>query len=856
MAASQPPLPPHLVRNHLLEERLQYLAESRPVIWISAPPRSGKRTAVNSWLQSRSASVRWHHHRGEAVLDSVVAEISALTRASATIHDRPVSVKCAIADLEEPLVLVVESSVPVTGLQVQELDDFVAQHPRLRVVVVDDQAEAVATHDAGRQPELTMNDLAFTVPTIEAGALGLGVHVPEAIMGSLTRRFAGNPALVSSVIADRLEAPLHTADESLNMAHARELLILSRDTLHDQADDVLALLALVGDVPERVIVELAGREDVARGLRAMWKRGLLSIESSAESQDALYRLPPTVRELIRALTLPRYLEKRANLHGFAARACILQDDLANAVGHLTSSGESGAAVKLFCERWDRQLSQGNWDQALSALDNLDSAETMRDIVAVAAACIVYYVSGRSTGSPFESRIRSVKEPELETLDLRQRTTVRIAQSHLHMRAGRSRHAQILVADALATYESRGVAERLELRGVYLELLLAAGRAALLRGSLRRCVSLYTEAVVLAEHEDAAAGLYRALCGKALALALSAEFETSQNLIDRAKGLRDDNAEIAQLSPAELMWCQAIIWVHSGSVSRLRTAINRIAVADSPGDSLNWVGKYLEARALLTKGLSFEAVSVLRSWLASVRTTPQDVPLLRESVIVTLGMALVMSNQAGAALQVIEAELNNESHIPCLSRVRPYALILQGLPREALDATDECLALGHEHSLLSLTYVYIARALAYEALDLPSSAEDALLSALGIAVSAGTHIDLRTCLGDNLRGILERARLKSPDLILRAERQFDGPPSSQGSTPPRLARLTQRERDVLERLAGPDTISRIAADMFLSDNTVKTHVKNLYAKLGVISRQEAVDLAVSWGMHVSERRHAD
>ncbi|MFF1876349.1 LuxR C-terminal-related transcriptional regulator [Leifsonia sp. NPDC058230] len=835
MVAAQPPLPLHLIRNRTLEDRLQYLAESRPVIWISAPPRSGKRTAVNSWLQNRNASVRWHHRRGEPVLDSVLGEISAL------------------AGQDEPLVLVVESSAPVSGSDVLELDDVVSRHPQLRVVVVDDQADGAASNDDGRLPELTTSDVALTVPAIEAAAVGLGVHVPGPIMGALTGRFAGNPPLVASVMTDRLETPLHTARESLNLAHAGELVVLARELLHDRADDLLALLALVGAVPERVIVELAGSEEIAHVLRAMWRRGLLEIEDEAGTHDAQYRLPRAVSELIRALTLPRYLEKRTQLHRIAARVFILKDELARAVGHLALAGDSGAAVELFCEHWDRPVGRGAWDEALTAFDTLDAVEVMKDIVAVSAGCIVGSVSGSPTMAQFEARIRTVKESELESLNLRQQTTVRIAQALLLMRAGRTRAAQSLVTDALATYERRAVAERLELRGVYLELVLAAARTALLRGALRQCVTLYTEAVVLAEHEDAPAGLYRALCGKALALSLSAEFDTSQALIDRAKQLRADHAEVAHLSSAELMWSQGIIWLHSGSARELRAAIDDIAVRDSPEDSLTWVGSLLEARTLLARGNSVEAASALRSWLASVRSAPRDVPLLREAAIVSLGMALVMSNQAGAALQVVEAESTNESHTPCLARVRPYALILQGLPRDALDATDECVALGHEHSLLSLTYVYIARALAYEALDLPSSAEDALLSALGLTVSAGTHIDMRTCLGDNLWDVLARARLKSPDLVRRAERLFDGSPAQEGSSSPRLARLTQRERDVLERLAGPDTISVIAAAMFLSDNTVKTHVKNLYAKLGVVSRQEAVDLAVSWGTHVGDRR---
>jgi LuxR family maltose regulon positive regulatory protein len=51
-------------------------------------------------------------------------------------------------------------------------------------------------------------------------------------------------------------------------------------------------------------------------------------------------------------------------------------------------------------------------------------------------------------------------------------------------------------------------------------------------------------------------------------------------------------------------------------------------------------------------------------------------------------------------------------------------------------------------------------------------------------------------------------------------------------------LTEREIDILQRLGALSTNDEIAADLFLSPNTVKTHLKSLYRKLEVTRRSEA------------------
>jgi LuxR family maltose regulon positive regulatory protein len=63
----------------------------------------------------------------------------------------------------------------------------------------------------------------------------------------------------------------------------------------------------------------------------------------------------------------------------------------------------------------------------------------------------------------------------------------------------------------------------------------------------------------------------------------------------------------------------------------------------------------------------------------------------------------------------------------------------------------------------------------------------------------------------------------------------------------LPALTPREREVLHELARGSTYADIAVTLFVSENTVKTHVSSLYGKLAVTRRSEA--LAVARNLHL-------
>ena len=59
-------------------------------------------------------------------------------------------------------------------------------------------------------------------------------------------------------------------------------------------------------------------------------------------------------------------------------------------------------------------------------------------------------------------------------------------------------------------------------------------------------------------------------------------------------------------------------------------------------------------------------------------------------------------------------------------------------------------------------------------------------------------------------------------------------------------LTPREREIAELLARGRSKAYIAETRFISENTVRGHVKRLYLKLDVHSKQELVDLIESLG----------
>ena len=105
------------------------------------------------------------------------------------------------------------------------------------------------------------------------------------------------------------------------------------------------------------------------------------------------------------------------------------------------------------------------------------------------------------------------------------------------------------------------------------------------------------------------------------------------------------------------------------------------------------------------------------------------------------------------------------------------------------------------------------------------------------------------LADGIRVVAGGDALLAPSITRRLIQEFATARPAAGPPPKGLDELTARELEVFRLVARGLSNAEIAAELIVSETTVKTHVARMLMKLGIRDRVQAVVLAYEAGIAV-------
>jgi LuxR family maltose regulon positive regulatory protein len=179
------------------------------------------------------------------------------------------------------------------------------------------------------------------------------------------------------------------------------------------------------------------------------------------------------------------------------------------------------------------------------------------------------------------------------------------------------------------------------------------------------------------------------------------------------------------------------------------------------------------------------------------------------------------------------------------RVRSEQTSLQA----GLDLADSLIEEARRRRLLpDELELLLLRSQLQAAAENASAAREDLLSALTLGSEEGyisAYVEEGESIGDALAGLLrEKAHADvSPEYLRKILDGFAAIPESRKSeSGAMIAQLTGRELEVLRLLAQGLRYDEVAERLVISLNTVRSHVKAIYGKLGVDNRTRAIEIA--------------
>ena len=890
-----PPPSRHLIERGRLYDTLDERLRGG-IVLLSAPAGAGKTVLLSAWIAARQLpgpacwlSLDGEDNDADRLLENLLSALrgtgafepgGALDRLVApagTGAERFLALLVnGLAELRSPVVLVLDEIHELTNPRATAAIDFLVRHApaQLRIVLAgraDPPLPIERLRASGALTELRIAELAFDrAETAElCGRLELALSDTE--IDSLWARTEGWPAAVRLAALSlrghpepaRFLAEFAGTDRAVaDYLIAEVLARLPQDTR-----EFMLHTCLVDAVSPELADALTGGEGGTLPLAELERLGAPVQPTAADGR--WYRYHPLFRELLRAHLHHAHPRQIPSLHRRAACWYAEQGQAMPAIRHALAGEDSQQAGGLIAEHWLELFLRGGSatmrgpmaqlppdvvasDPRLAAAvagsrlqdGDLQDAERHLAIAREAGEQASRQVAQGQSEAGQGSQSESHTDPS-QTDAIIAAVALRAARLRVHPAdAGRfatelsaaahdcTRHCwtalrSFALCDLGATllwsggeretaiahlHEALALATEHQHEQIALDCLAQLAVVDVLRGELTQAEERSTRAVELAEQRGWCEGP-AAACAQLTAATCAyqrGEFERAEGLLARA-AVAADTAE----TPVRLAigMVQALTLAAAGERSAARGALKLSAIRSELADGapapdfVRAVLDDIEPRVLMAAGEVEQARATLAGALEGA---PDSVALL--------------VRQASFELRDGEPELARAS----LARARAEQ---QSKP--------------HPHPTVLLE-AWLLQALADRAAGAPQAASEALDRALALAEREPFR-DAFLLNGPEVRELLElqaRGGTAHPALL---EVLLDGVGEGPASGAMLAEPLTEREQRILRYLPTMLTNAEIGAEVFVSLNTVKTHLRSIYRKLDANGRADAVERARRLGL---------
>ena len=868
-----------IVRPRLLE--MLDAGVQGPLTLVAAPAGAGKSALLSSWIaQDRAPGpVAWlsldaddadRRRFWRAVLealaratgDDAVAALSVSPREPMRIELVLPALVDALAGRRAPVVLVLDDFHQVIDAVHEDLERLARFLPSaLRLVIVtraDPPIGLARLRLDGSLTEIRAADLAFTLD--EAGAMfaALDLALAPEDLAALWRRTEGWAAALRLAAVSLLNHPQprdfieHFAGTDATISD-----YLVSEVLARQAPELRDFL-LRTSIVETLSVDLADTLTGTKNAHAMLGRlehgGVLT--TPLDEHGAWHRYHPLFAELLRAELNAQLPGEAPQLHRRAAAWLAAHGDDAAALRHAAAGGAWDLAADLTRARWFHMMIDGEMGALRPIL------ETMPTELVEASPELALAFGGALLARGDHARA----QPYLHLAE--QGEALVPADRRVEFAASRA---------AIVLYEGR-------LRGDPVAALHAA------RALLDRDAVLASDALV--------AGVRSFVLGQLGIVELwTGDLDAATAHLERAHAgaLESDSDWTALAALAHLSAARAF----RGEIVRaLRHADDAIALAERRGWARSepaGAAYCVQAAVAIQRGHNEDAVRLVASTAAALHDT-RDRPL-RAAHALNRALLLSDAGESEAALGVLQVARDDVGGWPLLGPIDGQLLAQEALLRAAVGERAAGRALLERAESEAATSVAVANAIARlrllegdpdaardalaphlapgadpptPAMPLSVRAEAWLLDALALDALA-EHDDAARSLERSLdlaepaglrRLILEHGTLVGP-LLRRHARRGTAHPAIVGETLDSIEHrraersspvslmltepLSEREQAILRYLPTMMSNQEIAGELFVSVNTVKTHLKAIYRKLDATGRREAVQRGRALGL---------